>query len=397
MTGTGLIRSGSETGCWPLAAGAPRHPAGQSLSWRAARPGLRRNRQGDDFFSVGLFVPLSSGAAVWGPSCLACAELAVSEINRAGGLQGREVRVITVDAGADPADVAEAADALLEDNLLDAIVGMHISAVRTVLAPRVGGRVPYIYTPLYEGGETAAGVYAIGETPEDQLLPALSWATAERRIQRWALIGNDYVWPRASHAQARRFIRNLGGAVAAEAYLPLGTEDFEPCLDALEKIQADAVLLSLVGQDAIAFNRAFGARGMHRRLLRLSMSIDEDTLLGIGAENTANLIAAAGYFTGVDTDANHAFIERYRSHFGVRAPVPSTLGQSIYEGFAFLQEAQATAPGRPVFIPGARGTTYLDNSRKIGPIYLAEADGVEFRLLPQARQPRGPLRSRLWN
>src|SRR3546814_843956 len=209
----------------------------------------------------------------------------------------------------------------------------------------------------------------------------------QRGARRWVLVGNDYVGPRASHAQSRRFIGEFGGSVVGEAYLPLGTEDFDYCLDRLATLQADGVLLSLVGQDAIAFNRAFGERGLHRRMLRLSMSIDENTLLGIGAENTINLFAASGYFTSLDTDANHAFIERYRSRFGLRAPVPSSLGQSIYEGFAFLKAAQTARPGRPVSIPGARGATYLNNGCKVNPIYLAEADGVEFRVLPQPLLP----------
>src|SRR3546814_14026492 len=113
-------------------------------------------------------------------------------------------------------------------------------------------------------------------------------------------------------------------------------------------------------------------------MLRLSMSIDENTLLGIGAENTINLFAASGYFTSLDTDANHAFIERYRSRFGLRAPVPSSLGQSIYEGFAFLKAAQTARPRRPVSIPGARGPQYLHNSCKVTPHYPSDAACVEL-------------------
>src|SRR3546814_7550578 len=128
------------------------------LSLHDALPIWRGNQSPN---TVGLFVPLSSAAAVWGPSCQACAELAVDEINRAGGLHGRELHLITIDAGGAPDDVAEAAGQLLDCDALDAVVGMHISAVRTALAPRIGGRIPYIYTPLYEGGETTQGVYAI--------------------------------------------------------------------------------------------------------------------------------------------------------------------------------------------------------------------------------------------
>jgi ABC-type branched-subunit amino acid transport system substrate-binding protein len=260
---------------------------------------------------------------------------------------------------------------------------MHISAVRTALAETLSGQVPYIYTPLYEGGERHHGVYCLGETPDEQLRPALAWLSTNRRAQRWAMIGNDYVWPRHSHALARRYIGDMGGSVLADRYLPLGTEDFDELLDHLARSGADAVLLSLVGQDAVNFNRDFAARGLDRHMVRLSMAMDENMLLAIGPENTEGLYAAAGYFANVATDGNLSFIERYRARFGARAPVLSALGQSIYEGFGLLEalDRDHFAPSRPLEYSPTRGASYLDNGRRLTPIHLAEADGIEFRLL----------------
>ena len=62
---------------------------------------------------------------------------------------------------------------MLDEGEIDAIVGMHISSVRQNLLRRGAGRVPYVYTPLYEGGERTPGIYAIGETPQQQLRPAI--------------------------------------------------------------------------------------------------------------------------------------------------------------------------------------------------------------------------------
>lgn len=356
----------------------PLHP--QTLS--AQRDG-DRGRDIRDRFRVGLFVPLSGPAGIWGPTCLACAELAVDEINRRGGLRDRAVSLVVADAGGDPDHVAAAAADLVDAGAIDAVVGMHISAVRTALAGILSGQIPYIYTPLYEGGEVHRGVYCLGETPDEQLRPALAWLTAKRGVQRWALIGNDYVWPRRSHALARDYIAGLGASVVADRYLPLGTEDFDLLLDRLAQSDADAVLMSLVGQDSVNFNRAFAARGLDRRMVRLSMATDENMLLAIGPDNTEGLYAAAGYFANLATDGNLSFIERYRARFGARAPVLSALGQSIYEGFGLLDalDRDNFAPSRPLGYSTTRGSSYLDNGRKLTPIHLAEADGIEFRLL----------------
>ena len=341
-------------------------------------------------FEIGLLVPTSGSAGIWGPSTIACAQLAAEEINRAGGLLGQEVRLRIVDAADEVATLPESTDAMLDEGEIDAIVGMHISAVRQSLRGVVAGRVPYVYTPLYEGGERTPGVYAIGETPGQQLRPAIR-ALAERfRLKRWALLGNDYVWPRVSHALAHEYIREVGGQVVDDLYLPLGVTDFAAVLERLARLKAEALLLSLVGHDAVGFNREFGAAtGAIRSVVRLSCAIEENGLLAIGAENTERLYVASSYFASVPTDANMAFKERYYGLFGERAPTLNALGQSTYEGIQFLaalvernSRQHPSAPSaEPLRYRTVRGAAYVDNDRKLCPMYLARAEGHLFEVV----------------
>ncbi|NHN20660.1 ABC transporter substrate-binding protein, partial [Bacillus amyloliquefaciens] len=62
----------------------------------------------------------------------------------------------------------------------------------------------------------------------------------------------------------------------------------------------------------------------------------ENELLGIGGDNAEELYVACGYFATLDTEANLAFKERYRAHFGERAPTLNPFGQSTSEGMHFL-------------------------------------------------------------
>jgi ABC-type branched-subunit amino acid transport system substrate-binding protein len=146
-------------------------------------------RRRERAFEVGLLVPTSGSAGIWGPSTIACAQLAAEEINRSGGLLGQEVRLRIVDAADEVSELAERTDQMLDDAQIDAIVGMHISSVRQKLLGAVRGRVPYVYTPLYEGGERTAGVYAIGETPQQQLRPALHTLTERFALKRLGVAG----------------------------------------------------------------------------------------------------------------------------------------------------------------------------------------------------------------
>jgi urea transport system substrate-binding protein len=352
---------------------------------------LRRPAPSRRDLTLALCVPLGGSAGIWGPSAMASARLAAAELNRAGGIDGRRCRLLTVNASDDSADIESTLVELVQAGDVDALIGMHTSAVRQRILRAVGGHVPLVYTPLYEGGESTPGVFAIGEVTARQLQPAICWLGQHRKPRRWLAVGNDYVWPHVSHRQARQFITEAGGEMVAETYVPFGTSDYSEVLDALRRCRADAVLVSLIGQDAVDFNRAFGHAGLSKSMLRLSCAIGENELLGIGADNAENLYVSSGYFASLDTDANLAFKERYQSHFGERAPTLNTFGQSTYEGVHFLAalfDQALRAPqgwdqlGRsPLSYCSAREASYAGAGVSHTPIYLARAEGNAFRVI----------------
>lgn len=362
-----------------------------ALLGRAGGTGARRTatgpcdaaprRAGDDF-RVAMCAPLRGPEGIWGPSCLASAQLAQAELNRWSGIAGRPCRLQIVDASSEAPDVESVLGDLVDSGQVDALVGMCISSVRQRIVGAVGGRVPFVYTCLYEGGDLSPGLYAIGETAARQLRPSIAWLGLRAQLRRWMLVGNDYVWPRLSHQIARQSIAASGGQVVAETYLPFGVDDFGPVLDQLRASRADAVLISMVGQDAVDFNRAFGRAGLQQRVLRLSCAIEENQLLAIGAENTDNLYVAMGYFSALDTDANLDFKARYQARFGDRAPVLNTIGQSLYEGLHFLSALMGDGAG-PRLRPysSARTADGAAGGVADAPIYLALADGHAFKVI----------------
>ncbi len=284
-------------------------------------------------------------------------------------------------------DIPDLLGALVREGELDAVVGMHTSAVRSRVRAATAGRIPFVYTPLYEGGEKTPGVYAIGETPELQLLPALEAMVRQYRARRWVFVGNDCVWPRASHFQAAGALRALGGEMLADRYVPHGCGSYRKVLEEIETLRPDAVLLSLIGQDAVRFNREFGASGLQRRVRRLSCAIEENGLLAIGAGNTDGLFVASGYFAALANDVNMAFKERYHGRFGERAPVLNALAQSVYDGMYFLA-ALAAAPEQaprcaPLAFRSVRGLSWRGNARVQQPVFLAEANGHFFQVVRQ--------------
>ena len=351
-----------------------------------SRRGGARNK-----LRVANFVTFSGSPGIWGPASTNSVKLAVSEINKRGGILGREIELCVCDAGGPIEEVTRRAAEVIAFDEADVIMGSHISAVRVALRKVTGNRIPYIYTPVYEGGERTPGVMAIGETPRWQSRPAIHWLADVKKAQRWYLIGSDYVWPWQSHRAVKKYIAESGGHVVGEEFVPLGEDNHEAHLERIRAAKPDVVLISLIGTDSITFNRAFGECGLSATTLRLAGAMDETVLLGIGADNTENLFCASGYFNCLGSRANDEFLGQYRAMFGAHAPPIGSVGQSNYEGLRFLEEAAKRAgslelrpllaAARNIDYSGARGLVSIRDGRAEMSMYLAEADGLDFKLI----------------
>lgn len=348
---------------------------------------------GRDVLPVALVVPLQGTTGIYGPSCLACAELAVEELNRGDGVNGRRVELRVVDGGAAPEVVAAEVGALVDSGQVEAVLGWHISAVRRAITRRVGGRVTYVYAAMHEGRDDTPGVFMLGERPVNQLLPAARWMHEQLGVGRWAVVGNDYVFPRVTAAAARQALRDGPTAIVSETYVPLGTTDFRPVLADLHTPDIDGVIMLLMGQDAVLFNRQFARAGLSDALPRLSPAVEENTLLGGGADAHEGLYAAAAYFDGMGTTEGVRLESAYYSRYGEFAPALNAVGESCYEAVHFLAHIGAVCGGVDVasaetlrtghFYEGPRGLMRLDGNLVNQDVYLASAEGLEFAVQDQ--------------
>lgn len=346
-----------------------------------------------DTVDLAFVMPLRGSAGIYGASCEACATLAVEELNARSGLMGREIRLTVVDGAAPPEVVADEVDALITMGTVDAVTGWHISAVRREVARRTVGRVPYLYAPLHEGGENTPGVFMAGETPASQLIPAMRWMTSQLGARHWVLVGNDYIWPRLTGTAARREARRAGTPLLRELYVPLGTEDFSRVLHEIEVCGADSVLMLLVGQDGVEFNRQFAEWGFVGELERLSPHVEENMLLAGSRAANQGLFAAAGYFDGLNTTPGLEYAARYYQRFGPGAPPLNSIGESCYEAMLLLARLVSRAGSIEVnrmitaaeglVYEGPRGTVRMNGNQLEQSVYMAIAHELEFDIQDQ--------------
>lgn len=340
---------------------------------------------------LGLLVPFHGADAIWGPSCQYSAVLAAVEINSGKKVFGREIELFAVDSGGSPEDVVQRCWELVLNHEIDALIGVHLSSVRVALSEAFAGIIPYIFAPLYEGGETTPGVFAIGETPSQQFPAAIEWMIREKQSLKWHIVGNDYIWPRATHETVRQLIQTKGGNVVGEDYLSLGQVDISAMIERINASKPDVIFESLVGSDCVTFNRAFAEAGLGGEILRLSGSIEENTLLGIGAQHTENLYCAASYFNSLSTRENCTFMEQYHAAYGRSAPVQGVLSQSCYDAihfFAALAEragclsiAALNNAFEGLTFHSVRGKQHILSGKSDPKIYLAIANGNDYKIV----------------
>ncbi|MGW5516948.1 substrate-binding domain-containing protein [Nocardia africana] len=343
----------------------------------------------DEVVEVLNIVPLQGPVGIVAPSCEAAISLAAKEINSGTGILGRQVRVTTIDGGRSPAEVADEVSALLATGMVDAITGWHISAVRQAVARVTGGRVPYLFANVYEElPDEPAEVVMIGEAPSGHILPAMRWLSREFGTRRWAIIGNDYIWPVATGRDVRAAYRD---AVHYERYVPLGTRDFGSILTDPRLDGVDGVVMLLVGMDAVRFNQQFTAMGRAGKQLRVSPVVDEQLLLAAGPGANTDLYVASSLFPDVSADPDR--LARYHHMHGRFAPKLTYFGNTAYEALHTLR-AMAHAVGS-LEVPRLRAALedgvvletpsgarmYRDNHVVRPPSLIARAEGVDLRIL----------------
>lgn len=344
---------------------------------------------------VGVLVPLSGVLGLTGPSGLAFAELAAREFNEAGGARGRPMELVPIDAGRPAADVVATVRALVLSGLVDVLVGFHTSDIRRAVDRVVDGRVVSIFTPPHEGGEVAPRAVRLGESPAAQLVPTMRYLSERRHPRRWALVGNDYVWPRAVHDVARRQVRRLSGELVFDRFVPTGAVPLDHLLERLAAARPDAVVVSLVGNDLVAFNRAFREYGLDRHAVRLSGSLEENCLLASGGDDGGGLYACMRSLPTV-ADGRHASVASSAvRQFGAEPPVLDAYAEGCYDGVhlagAMARSGVLTAPSASVMAahmlssPGDSEAARFWRETPLGApsrrMHLAIADGLDLRVV----------------
>ena len=369
---------------------------GDALHWLLRQSGLEAPSQfRPGRVMLGALISQSGPASVYTAASVNLARLAADEINADGGLCGRKVSVAVADDGTDPATGAAEVRRLVEvDGCSVVFTNVTSETFRALQPVAAASGALLVYTPVNEGGLGGDRVIRLGERPADQTSRAIPRLMRETGSRRWALIGSDYCWPRATNAYARPAIERANGTVAGEWYAPLGTRDFSRLLEQIQRSGAELLVSTLVGADEVAFERQCYDSGLRARCRTLSLALDESTREHVGDAAAESVWTVFGYFQQLKTAANAAFLQRYQDFVGPCAQPVSSISESMYEAVhLYAQAARATRSTDPTIVgralatarfAGPRGPVRMRGPVRLEqPLYLAESVRGGFAVLEQ--------------
>ena len=291
-----------------------------------------------DTITIGVPIGLSGANSVVAPSVVQSAQLAVEEINAAGGILGKKVALEVADDASGAAGAQKAFDSLIFQKKVNALISMETSAARNAGLPIVSrGKVPYIYTSLYEGRSCNRNLFVNAWVPDQQVGPIIDHFMKQYKAKTFFLIGSDYAFGRGMLAFTKSYIEKKGGKVVGDEYLPMDGSDWTPILSKLQSSKADAVITSTAGgAPNVTLTKQMRAAGI--KIPYANLSVDEGTAKSMGADADGIFIAGS-YLSNLDTPANKKFIASMQKKFGADLKTPNDMSVPEYEAIYLYKAA----------------------------------------------------------
>src|SRR5262245_57153454 len=176
-----------------------------------------------DTVKVGVLHSLSGTMAISEVTVRDAELLAIEEINKKGGVLGKQIEPVVEDGASDWPTFAEKAQKLISQDKVATVFGGWTSASRKAMLPVFERNKALLWYPVqYEGLEQSPYIFYTGATTNQQIVPALDYL-AEEGKKKVFLVGSDYVFPRTANKIIKAYAEANGMEVLGEEYLPLGS------------------------------------------------------------------------------------------------------------------------------------------------------------------------------
>ncbi|WP_254696707.1 urea ABC transporter substrate-binding protein [Phaeobacter inhibens] len=358
---------------------------------------------------VGVLHSLSGTMAISETTLKDTMLMLVDEQNAKGGVLGCELEPVVVDPASNWPLFAEKARELLSVHEVDVIFGNWTSVSRKSVLPVIEELNGLLFYPVqYEGEESSRNVFYTGAAPNQQAIPATDYFLEELGVEKFALLGTDYVYPRTTNNILASYLDQKGVAESDifVNYTPFGHSDWSKIVADVVALGADGkkvgVISTINGDANIGFYKELAAAGISADDIPVvAFSVGEEELSGLDTSNLVGHLAAWNYFQSAEGEANSAFVEKWKARMGDERVTNDPM-EAHYIGFNMWVNAAAEAGSTDVDavrtamygqeFPNLTGGTavMLPNHHLAKPVLIGEIlDNGQFDIISQTEEMPG--------
>lgn len=288
-------------------------------------------------------------------------ELAVEEVNAAGGVLGRQIEVISRDDAGKPGDAVKIAEEMVTRDGVDLLAGTFFSHIGLAVADFAKRR-----KTLFVAAEplSDALVWSKGNRYTFRLRPSthmqasmLAEEAAKLPAKTWATIAPNYKYGQDAVSAFQRLLKERRPDVKfVRAQWPkLFAIDAGAEAEALAAAAPDAIYNVTFGSDLAKFVREGSVRGLFKDRTVVSLLTGEPEYLEPLKDETPEGWIVTGYpWYAVDTPAHNAFVAAYTAKFDENPKVGSIVGYNTFKAIAAII-AKAGSTDTEAMVDAAKG------------------------------------------
>jgi branched-chain amino acid transport system substrate-binding protein len=206
---------------------------------------------GEGPIRIGLSGALTGGDAILGQTQREGVQLAVDEINQAGGINGRQIELVTEDEANDPSRMAQIAQKFVTRDQVDAIIGGTNDGTAQVLAQVAeSSKVPLV-VPFANGDQITKGrkwSFQVDVASTAFVQGIVNHVT--KKYKKIGIIHDDNAFGQADRDFALEDLKELGMKPVAVVPIPDVGRDYSPQLSQFRRVQADVLIAPISGTNA---------------------------------------------------------------------------------------------------------------------------------------------------
>ncbi len=288
-------------------------------------------------------LPLSGGAANFGQAARNGADMALAEVNGAGGVLSRQVVMDVQDNRCNPTEAVKVVTQMLSDGGYSALFDGLCSSVVLASMPVVDrAQIPYMVatasaTAISEKSGVGGSKWTFKFNPTDASMAAamVSWLTEKGLADKIAFLGEDTDFGRSGGDGFKAALKARGKALLSEDYYQQGTADFSATLTKYRTSRPGVVgiyALASDQQNIVNQMQAFGVK------VPLSGRVQTDSIAKELLESgfLDGTSAVQPYSPEIDTPKNQAFVAAFKEKYG---SAPNSISYSAYESMRTLLDA----------------------------------------------------------